>query len=89
MPNENADRFDFVTEGAPDLTFGDLTSYAIVESGFNQGEHASTSGSPGDGGRAGLPNIFEGQQGDIWATVDFLYDFDQNHPDGAGLFDGL
>ena len=68
-PGNSDDSFDFVgTESGPEYTLGDLTSFAILEADFEQGPHASGQDNP----REGLSNIFPGQQGDIFETVDFL-----------------
>jgi hypothetical protein len=77
-------KFDFPTQGKPDLTWGDLTSYAILESDFDQGGHASSSGTPGES-RAGLPNLVE--QGAIFDTIDLLLAIDAGSSDP--IFDGL
>lgn len=68
-PGNSGDTFAFVGTGSgPEHSFGELTQYAILEQDFAQGPHSSGQATP----RAGLPNIFEGQQGDIFATIDFL-----------------
>jgi hypothetical protein len=62
-------------EAVPDCNWGEVTSGAITEQDFPQGEHASQQPTP----RSGLPNIglYEGQQGDLEATCEFV---DENLP---------
>ena len=73
MPN--ADKFEFVGQpGGPEITWGELTSYAIHElENYDHGEHSSNPPDlDGHPGREGLPNLFG--QGDLFATADFIAD---------------
>lgn len=73
MPGNSNDQFDFIDNpGGPSVTMGELTEWAILEQDFDQGGHASGEPTP----RAGLPNIglYDGQQGDLFTTVDYLAD---------------
>lgn len=66
-----ADKFDFETEGAPELTWGDLTHEQIA-AGFDQGGHAADPSGDGLGpeDRVGLANVVE--PGDIFATAELI-----------------
>ena len=74
MPGHSDDHFEFAQNNQPDCSWGQLTQYAILELGFEQGPHSADPSGDGNGheDRVGLANVVE--QGNMEATCDLISD---------------